>query len=144
MKGRRPGLDTIMKRMAGSYSGPVTDCPEWLDQLAKAEWARIVPELELLGIAGPIDAALLASYCQTYANWVRCERIVQDEGMMIDGPQGNKVLHPAARHAAKLLMELRKAAAEFGFSPASRARVDAPPKKDAEQSDFDDFQREAP
>ncbi len=51
------------------------------------------------------------------------------------------VLHPAARHAAKMLSEVRKAAAEFGFSPASRARVDAPPKKDKEASDFETFQK---
>lgn len=140
MKGRRPGLATIQKRMAGAYSGPAPDCPVWLDDIARAEWERVIPELERMGVMTPVDSMLLASYCRAYSQWVKCELQVEADGLMIAGPQGNPVLHPAARHAAKLLQEVRKAASEFGFSPASRSRVNAPPKLPEEVSEFSKFQ----
>lgn len=141
MRGRRPGLATIQRRMAGHYTGPSPGCPAWLDEVAKEEWVRIAPELDRMGTLTPVDSMLLASYCRAYSQWVKAEMIVEQEGLIVTGSTGNPILHPAARHAARLLQELRKAAAEFGFSPASRARVDAPPKPDDESAAFDTFTR---
>lgn len=139
MKGRKPGLDTLKKRLAGTYSGPAPDCPDWLDDDARAEWARVAPELARAGVLTPVDAMTLAAYCQTYSQWKQAEQRVRADGLMIDGPRGNPTLHPCARHAVTLLAELRRVAGEFGFTPAARARVEAAPPTNAEQDAFAEF-----
>lgn len=142
VKGRKPSLATIQKRQAVPYTGPVPECPEWLDEEAKIEWDRVVPEMVTIGVFIPSDSMLLASYCQAYSQWMKAELQVRDDGLMISGPNGNSVLHPCARHAIKLLAEVRRAAAEFGFSPASRTRVDASPKQQGKEEDaFEQFNK---
>lgn len=139
MKGRKPSLETIQRRMAEPYTGPIPPCPDWLDDNAKTEWDRVAPELHAAGMLNPADCMLLASYCQAYSQWMQSELQVRVDGLMIDGPSGNKVLHPAARHSVKLLSEVRRAAGEFGFSPASRTRVQSPPGKTKEGDAFEEF-----
>ncbi len=139
MRGRRPSLETIQKRLAGTYSGPPPACPEWLDPDAKMEWDRVVPEMVIMGILTPVDCMTLAVYCQTYSQWKKAEQQVRADGLMVLGAGGTMVLHPCARHAAKLLSELRRTAADFGFTPASRARVETANKPGEEQDAFDNF-----
>lgn len=138
MRGRKPGLESIQKSMAAlPYDGPPPDCPEWLDDDARTEWNRVAPELIRTGVLTPADGMLLASYCQAYSQWKLAEMEVREAGLMVNGPHGTRVLNPAARHSVKLLSEVRRAAAEFGFTPASRARVTKPTS--AKGDDFDAF-----
>lgn len=143
MRGRKPSLETMKSRLAGANDSPAPVCPDWLDDAAKVEWSRVVPMLAEQGILNAADGMILAAYCQTYSQWMACELQVKADGLMIAGPQGNAILHPAARHASKLMAELRRVAGDFGFSPATRTRINAPPKQNEEQNDFDDFNRGA-
>ncbi len=44
--------------------------PRWMGRDAKAEWRRIVPELEAVGLLTRVDHALLEAYCATYGKWL--------------------------------------------------------------------------
>jgi phage terminase small subunit len=37
--------------------------PTWLDREARAEWRRVTPELERLGLLSHIDRGMLTLYC---------------------------------------------------------------------------------
>lgn len=138
MQGRKPGLDTIKRRLASRpHDGPPPECPGWLDADAKTEWARIVPLIA--DVLRPADSVMLAAYCQAYSQWQAAERRVREDGLMIEGARGCMVLHPCARLSTSLLAELRRCAGEFGFTPSSRAKVDAPARNDDEQDDFNAF-----
>ena len=143
MRGRKPGLAAINKRLAPTHDAPISPCPDWLDDMAKEEWHRVVGECERLGHATLVDMVSLACYCRAYSQWVKCELLVEREGMILTGCAGQLILHPAARHASKLMQEVRKAAQEFGFSPATRAKVGTATKPHEEISDFDEFNRNA-
>ncbi len=38
--------------------------PRWLNAEGKLEWARIVPELELIGLLTKVDRGVLSIYCE--------------------------------------------------------------------------------
>ena len=45
--------------------------PKWLvDDVAKKEWRRIIKELNQIDIVGNLDYAILAGYCNAYANYI--------------------------------------------------------------------------
>jgi P27 family predicted phage terminase small subunit len=137
MKGRTPSLGTI--RRGARYTGDPPLCPDWLDPVARAEWERVAPELTALGQLTPVDVVPLATYCQTYSQWRMCEEQVRREGQMIPGSAGNMVLHPCARRADALMSQLRRIASDFGFTPAARSAMHAPPSPSPEDDDFDNF-----
>lgn len=144
MKGRKPnpenlrltGTVSATERMAiGGCTPPIA--PDWLCEEARVEWDRIVPELAKSYLVTPVDMATLAAYCQSYASWKQAELKVRSEGQTVYDHRGCIKLHPLARYAMQLLAELRRLAAEFGFSPAARTRIDAPSGQSDEDRDFD-------
>ncbi|MEE8551357.1 MAG: phage terminase small subunit P27 family, partial [Gemmatimonadota bacterium] len=56
------------------------DCPDWLSAEAKAEWKRLAPELERLGLLTLLDRAAFSGYCQSYAHWVQAQRVLREHG----------------------------------------------------------------
>jgi len=141
VRGRKPSPESL-KRLSEKWSvadGPPPDPPEWLDAEAKAEWQRIVPHLARL--IGELDLSLLEAYCRTYAMWRLADRQVRDEGQTFVDTHGNPHVHPAVKTSMGLLAEMRRMAAEFGFSPAARSRIDVPRNPEGDEAEFDAFQR---
>jgi P27 family predicted phage terminase small subunit len=103
------------------------------------EWNRIISELGSAGILTPVDTVILASFCQSYSRYRQCEDLVREQGMTYQDERGNYKINPAARQSATLLAEMRRIANDFGFSPASRTKVDSPAPASDEENDFDAF-----
>lgn len=103
---------------------------------ARAEWARVVPTLDGLGLLSVIDGATLTDYCVCWARVVQCERAIAEEGLVISGDRG-KVKHPALTAANQYRTQLRFYIAELGFSPSSRGRLNMP--RDPADDDVDLF-----
>lgn len=97
--------------------------PAHLTAEARREWRRVLPELERLGLLTVVDRAALAGYCQAYARWVEAEEKLSEYGMVGVTPSGYVQQLPYVSIAQKQLDLMRRFAAEFGFSPASRSRV---------------------
>jgi P27 family predicted phage terminase small subunit len=99
--------------------------PTWLDREAAAEWRRIVPILERLGLATVIDRASLAAYCQAWANYYHAQRDLS-AARRANGRKrpGDRDLAQLAYTTARMYDTFRKAAAEFGLTPATRARLE--------------------
>lgn len=125
MRGRRP------KATATPSTAPPL-CPRWLDQLARDEWARVVPLIS--DRLAEVDQAALAAYCQVYARWRQCEAKIDEHGLTT-GARAN----PAAKLAESLLKQLRAFASEFGFTPAARGKVGTPAKPDPQVGELEDF-----
>ena len=109
-------------------------CPIHLDRISKAEWKRVAPELEQLGILSRIDRAALAAYCQTYARWVQAEKELQKEGsLFIVTEKGYMLPHPLTGVAHKALLAMHRFLTEFGMTPSSRSRIVVKPPGDDDQ-----------
>jgi len=101
---------------------------------AKKEWRRLAPELENMGLLTRIDMAVFAAYCQSFARWKQAEAKLK-KGRQIaltaHGEEKVSAWEQIARHREK---EMLACAKEFGFTPASRAKVSV--SKNDEEDEF--------
>lgn len=150
MKGRKP-KPTRLKELTGNPGRrPLNDrepkptaarpsCPSWLSKEAKAEWRRIVPELERLGLLTLVDRTALAAYCQAAAELEIATKQLNKEGRIIFVEVFNKAgevsgsvqkPHPAIKLQRDAFRQVKAYLAEFGLTPSARTRVKTPEKTD--------------
>jgi P27 family predicted phage terminase small subunit len=87
----------------------------------------LTKELSKLGLMTHLDRGAVATYCGAYAMWAEAMEQIQKYGTMVKSPNGFPVQSPylsIANRQAELMMRI---ASEFGFTPASRSRITAPP-----------------
>lgn len=117
----------------------VPECPEWLkrDPVAFAEWNRVVPQLENIGLLTAVDGAALEGYCKSYSRWVAAEVQMDAAGSVIykPGKKGKNGEPPDSNYLAplpqvavaqKYLQICKSFISEFGLSPSARARMAIP------------------
>ena len=148
----RPRKPTKLKQMQGTleerrvnpaepkYDLQMPEAPAWLGEDAKVEWNRICPSLVASGVATGVDFAVLANYCQVWAEFVAATKTINEEGRYQIALNGNKVPHPALVQQRNSSTLLRSLAQELGLSPASRSKVSG----NVQQSDDDDILDNAP
>lgn len=112
----------------GAPSAPSTLCRE-----AKAEWNRIVPELNRTGLLAKVDRGALAAYCDAWAKWNEARRLLDAEGLTCESGRDNRpAKHPAwmvYAQAATLMAAFEK---ELFISPNARLRSALPEADDGE------------
>lgn len=138
MRGRRPKPTRIKALTGNPGKRPLNpheprpepalpDCPSQLSPVAREEWIRLTAELSKLNLITHLDRGALATYCAAYALWAEAMEQIQKYGTMVKSPTGYPIQSPylsIANRQAELMMRI---AAEFGFTPASRSRISAPP-----------------
>lgn len=90
-------------------------------------WEMLAPQLEELGLLTQVDGGALESACVNYARAVDADAIVKKKGLVIKTPFGPKT-NPAISISLKSWNAFRMFATEFGLTPASRSRLNAPAK----------------
>ena len=110
----------------------IPDCPAHLDGEARAEWKRIAPHLQKLGLVSQIDRAALTGYCDAWGEYVwACKRIKAqnkgdrggERGRIWDTPSGYKQISVLQQIRNRALDQCRQFLAMFGMSPSDRSRV---------------------
>lgn len=99
--------------------------PMWLPAEARAEWNRVVPDLDNLGLLKTIDGAALTAYCMAWQRFFDASAIVAREGMVVVDRQGKQQRHPALLTAEAASKELRAWCSEFGLTPSAESRLGA-------------------
>jgi P27 family predicted phage terminase small subunit len=135
LNGRGPGKDSAGRPVneGPKFVRQAPEPPSWLAREAKAEWRRVVPELERLRLLSRVTRASLTAYCETWEVFVAATRLVHEQGLTIEAKQG-RLANPAVGIARSAGAELRRWAIEYGLTPASEQKV-----KPAEVEDGDDF-----
>ena len=113
------------ERAAGRCPSP----PAWLKGKARAEWNRVASKLHARGLLSPEYVAVLADYCDAYADLQKATA---------DHEQSHSAVDFAKKTQASKRM--RAAAVEFCMTPVADARrgsTSAPPA-----DPFDEFERE--
>lgn len=105
------------------------ECPDWLNDEARAEWERVIPQLAESRLLARIDRAALVCYCQAWAKLREAHEIIDREGSTFSTDKGYVVKHPAVTMANEAADQIRKFACEFGLTPLSRSRVRVPVSK---------------
>jgi len=138
MKGRKP-KPTAMRILQGNPGKralndrePVPprgmpECPEYLDPVAQAEWARTADILHEMGLLSLADRTALAAYCTAYSRWIHAEDQVRKFGAIVKSPEkGFPMKSPYLTIAEQSLETMRKFMVEFGLTPSSRSRIRVP------------------
>ena len=121
-RGRKP-LPTALKELEGDRGKgrrplnkdeptPPQDnvkCPAWL-----------MPEAKVLT---EHDMEAFAGYCQAYARWREAEEFLSQHGTIFKTPSGYVQQVPQVSIAMQNLKIMQSFCAEFGLTPASRARL---------------------
>ena len=154
MRGRKP-MPTALKILTGNRGkrpldkheprppAGVPECPDWIDDTAKAVWNRIVPLLSEMGVLTKIDGDVVADYCVATAEWGRASRFIQENGQTyeVTSPSGCVSVHPYPQVgiALKYWNIARWCATELGMTPSSRTRIRTEPF--AQVDEFEAFLR---
>jgi P27 family predicted phage terminase small subunit len=117
-----PGKRRLPKKEL--HPTPGASCPPELSKIARAEWKRLEPELLRLGTLTRIDRALLAAYCDAWSDFVWAVKQTRGGRRTAIAGNGTEIPHPAMTIKTQAAERLRKLAAEFGFSPAARIRLE--------------------
>lgn len=116
------------------------NCPDWLGREAKAEWKRIVPELDRIGALSLVDRGALTACCLAWEELYLATKDLQEHGRTMTIPvlsKGQKVgeykrINPSVRVQQQAFVQYRAYLVEFGLTPSSRTRIKVPPKSDAD------------
>lgn len=114
---------------------PGCDPPSWLPAGAMAEWRRVYPELDALGLMTRVDQAALVCWCMAVDNLERATLALAptDENPRPEiqcAPSGYECVSGAELMRRQAMKDIRAFCQEFGFSPAARSRVSVPSKPD--------------
>lgn len=150
--GRRgpPPTPTEVLRLRGSWrakerEGEVVfppgrpSCPAFLSKEAKAEWKRQARALEAAGILASVDRAVLAAYCEAWAEFVDMRKRLDETGPLVKAASGNIVTNPLVTQKNRAVARLVALAGHFGFSPSARARIKAPEGQGKQGDELDEF-----
>jgi len=113
--------------------------PRDLSEEAKAEWRRVVPELEDIGILASVDRGVLVRYCTAWADWVELQRLLAQSGKVLKGARGHLVRNPLwfmKNDAEQTVSDLAK---QLGLTPAARLRAGVVHERPPEPANEDDF-----
>lgn len=100
--------------------------PHFLKGEALAEWGRIVPELEKIGMLSVVDRAALTAYCQSWASFVEATEDIRLRGLVVPGREGVMVKNPSVGMQRDALNQIRAWCTEFGLTPSARSRMQLP------------------
>jgi P27 family predicted phage terminase small subunit len=136
--GGRPRKPTIIKMLGGEKRKnrlnpnephppiSVPKCPESLDVMAQAEYARLAPILAEMGLMSEIYRNMLAQYCQAWSDWNQAQRLSNKKGMLTKSKAGNVNVSPLIRIKREAFDTMYRTAREFGFSPAAMSKLTVP------------------
>ncbi|KKL45226.1 hypothetical protein LCGC14_2357790, partial [marine sediment metagenome] len=85
-----------------------------------------------------VDRGTFAAYCQTWARWHAAEAIIAKKGMTFETPNGYAQQRPEVAISQRAAALMTRLAQEFGLTPSSRTRIEAP-NADPDEDDFDEF-----
>jgi P27 family predicted phage terminase small subunit len=101
--------------------------PNWLNATAKREFKKLAHELDGIGLMSNVDVNQLAIYCRSYAKYIELQKGIED-------PETGEV-ETDEKQLDILYKQLKGMAAEFGFTPSSRAKLAMPKEEEKEKSE---------
>lgn len=142
MRGRKP-LPTNVKLLRGNPGkrqisldqfrpeARIPPCPKHLQGEAKREWARVTRLLDECAMIAAVDRGALAMLCTCWGRYVNAEEMIEkaaeqapgSHGLFVKSPNNFPVQSPWLAVSNRAMDMYRQWCAEFGITPAQRARV---------------------
>lgn len=107
----------------------IPEAPHHLSKYARAEWNRMAPLLEAMGLISEEDRSAFAMYCQHYGRHVKAEYMIRKHGEIEKTTNGNIIQSPWVSISNTASREAHKLLSAFGMTPADRSKVHAKEKQ---------------
>ena len=115
------------KRASTGKTIPVAapEMPDDFDGEAAAEWERVVPEIEAMGLVATLDRAVLIRYCRGWADWWLLDEKLRDTGLLVKGARNGTglVRNPLWMMRSDIENTLEALGKQLGLTPAARLRA---------------------
>lgn len=113
--------------------------PAWLDQIAKKEWKRVVPQLLKIEVVGNLDFSSIAGYCAAFSAYRRVTETLKDQPFIVLSPDGRPIENPLIKTQRDAAGEMRKFADMAGLSISARLKASATKTNKIEDEIKEDF-----
>ena len=118
--------------------------PKWLiDDVAKAEYKRLIKEFEKIEVVGNLDLNNIACYCNAYANYRKATDELSGQPLIIEKCLRNyssvKTENPLIKIQKNYAEEMRKFATTVGLTIDSRLKTACFKTSKENESIIDDF-----
>lgn len=150
MRTGRPAKPTALKKKQGTLRKHRTNkrepklkagepkMPADFDELAKAEWKRVIAEAFHLEVLTKADRGMVESAARAYSTWMKAEKACADLGMTYEteGTEGQRMIkaNPAAAQAEAAARRYQAALVQLGLSPSARQKVSTVDPADEEDA----------
>lgn len=147
----RPPKPTAIKVLQGNpgkrplnhdeaqFTHEMPKCPTHVKREARREWKRVSQELYDAGLLESVDRAALAAYCIAYGRWVKATKELEGVELTLMTESGYTYPNPLLSIAKSASEEMRRYMADFGMTPASRAKVTS--RKPEQVDPFEEWAR---
>jgi len=108
-----------MKSLTPTHGRPA--CPSHLSSEAKAEWDRVVEELDAMGTLATADRAVLAIHCMAWARWLKAEKEIEATNEVVPSPKEKTPMYSIWLNVSKQAQDrIVETAKELGLTPRAR------------------------
>ena len=140
----RPRKPTALKRLQGTYRPDResadepkleghADPPDVLTAEALAEWERLAPDLEAIGLLTVADRAVFAVYCQAWADYNRLtDQLNSMASWTWQSAKGYRQQVPEISMRRECWTRLKEAGSRLGLDPSSRSGLHVEPRSKRE------------
>lgn len=102
---------------------PMLEPPEDLPADAKKIWRKVVPSLFDVGLLDFVDEHAIEGMCIAYARAKQAGKVVQRQGHLTRGSQGQLREHPSLRTERESWNQFYRFAEHFALTPVARTRL---------------------
>ena len=110
---------------------------KWLSKVAKEYFKRIKTRLLRAKIVTELDEESIFILCQSYADFQKYTKVLEDEGATVSDGRGGVKKHPATTLQKESFNRFQTLADRFGLNPTSRNRLDVTPETPDEDREFE-------
>jgi P27 family predicted phage terminase small subunit len=134
-----PGHIAHLDRPRAHFVPTVPECPDYIDEVGRAEWERLSPQLIRLGLLTSADYAAFACYCVSYSMLVAASLALADgNGLTFSsGDNGYVQARPEIAIRNNAMKSIKDFAIQFGFTPSARGRIELPEPPGGNDEDLD-------
>lgn len=101
----------------------IPDCPPYVQGEALAEWNRVAPILDAMGVLSAIDGTALAIYCLAVGRLIRAQTEIDANPIVVLTERGGSRASPYAKMIREESALILRYMAEFGATPVARTRL---------------------
>lgn len=117
-----PGKRAINKREP-QPSAKAPRCPDFLDEIAKREWSRMLPILKRMKVLTEADGVALANLCQALSTMIQAQEALSKSGLLVKAQSGWVQQSPLVSVVQSQMKIVNQLCGEFGLTPSSRSRI---------------------